>query len=63
MIIVTRGGVANWSFLASGSHEDHRGKRLQGVQSYPTLTRSLLSMADRLACLGETRVVMEATAD
>jgi transposase len=27
------------------------------------LTRSLLSMADRLACLGVTRVVMEATAD
>jgi len=43
--------------------EDHPGKRLQEVQAYPTLTRSLLSMADRLACLGVTRVVMEATAD
>jgi transposase len=43
--------------------EDHRGKRLQEVAAYPTLTRSLLSMADRLACLGVTRVVMEATAD
>jgi transposase len=44
-------------------HEDHRGRRLQEVAAYPTLTRSLLSMADRLACLGVTRVVMEATAD
>ena len=43
--------------------EDHRGKRLQEVKAYPTLTRSLLGMADRLACLGVTRVVMEATAD
>jgi transposase len=43
--------------------EDPPGKRLQEVQAYPTLTRSLLSMADRLACLGVTRVVMEATAD
>jgi hypothetical protein len=33
------------------------------VQAYPTLTRSLLHMADHLACLGVTRVVMEATAD
>jgi transposase len=44
-------------------HEDHRGKRLQEVAAYPTLTRSLLSMAGRLACLGVTGVVMEATAD
>jgi len=43
--------------------EDHPGRRLQEVQSYPTLTRSLLGMADRLARLGVTRVVMEATAD
>src|SRR6516225_10293443 len=43
--------------------EDHRGRRLQEVRAYPTLTRSLLGMADRLACLGVTRVVMEATAD
>jgi transposase len=43
--------------------EDHRGRRLQEVESYPTMTRALLCMADRLACLGVTRVVMEATSD
>jgi len=43
--------------------EDHPGRRLQEVAAYSTLTRSLLGMADRLACLGVTRVVMEATAD
>jgi transposase len=31
--------------------------------SYSTMTRSLLRMADRLAELGVTRVVMEATSD
>jgi hypothetical protein len=41
--------------------EDHRGKRLQEVSTYATMTRSLLGMSDRLACLGVTRVVMEAT--
>jgi transposase len=41
----------------------HRGKRLQEVAAYPTMTRSLLSMAGRLAGLGVTRVVMEATSD
>jgi transposase len=43
--------------------EDHRGKRLQEVATYSTMTRSLLSMSDHLACLGVTRVVMEATSD
>jgi len=43
--------------------EDHRGKRLQEVETYSAMTRSLLGMADRLACLGVTRVVMEATSD
>jgi transposase len=43
--------------------EDHPGRRLQEVAAYSTLTRSLLGMADRLACLGVTRVVMEATSD
>jgi len=43
--------------------EDHRGRRLQEVESYSTMTRSLLGMADRLACLGVRRVVMEATSD
>ena len=41
--------------------EDHPGKRIQEVQTHSTMTRSLLAMADRLACLGVTRVVMEAT--
>ena len=43
--------------------EDHPGKRMQEVQPYSTMTRSLLGMADRLACLGVRRVVMEATSD
>ena len=38
--------------------EERPGRRLQEVESYPTMTRSLLSMADRLACLGVTRVVI-----
>jgi transposase len=43
--------------------EDHPGRRLQEVQAYPTMTRSLLALADRLRSLGVTRVVMEATSD
>ena len=39
------------------------GKRLQEVRTYPTMTRSLLVLADRLRALGVTRVVMEATSD
>jgi transposase len=39
------------------------GKRLQEVVTYPTMTRSLLVLADRLGALGVTRVVMEATSD
>jgi hypothetical protein len=39
------------------------GKRLQEVQTYQTMTRSLGGMADRLRQLGVTRVVMEATSD
>jgi transposase len=39
------------------------GKRLQEIQTYATMTRSLLAMADRLGELGVTRVVMEATSD
>ena len=41
--------------------EEPAGRRLQEVQAYSTMTRSLLGMSDRLACLGVTRVVMEAT--
>jgi transposase len=42
---------------------DQPGKRLQEVRTYPTMTRSLLVLADRLRELGVTRVVMEATSD
>ncbi len=44
-------------------HEGKPGRRLQEVQTYSTMTRSLLGMADHLRCLGVTRVVMEATSD
>jgi transposase len=40
-----------------------RGKRAQEVRTYQTMTRWLLALADRLAELGVTRVVMEATSD
>jgi transposase len=40
-----------------------RSGRLQEVRTYQTMTRWLLVMADRLAELGVTRVVMEATSD
>jgi transposase len=43
--------------------EDRPGKRLQEVETYSTMTRPLLGMADHLRCLGVTRVVMEATSD
>jgi transposase len=43
--------------------EGRPGRRLQEVVAYPTMTGSLLRLADRLRCLGVTRVVMEATAD
>jgi transposase len=43
--------------------EGKRGRRLQEIKTYPTMTRSLLVLADRLAALGVTRVVMEATSD
>jgi transposase len=43
--------------------ERRPGRRLQEVEVYPTMTRSLLRLADRLRCLGVRRVVMEATSD
>jgi transposase len=43
--------------------EDRPGRRLQEVQTYATMTRPVLGLADRLRCLGVTRVVMEATSD
>lgn len=39
------------------------GRRMQEVDTYSTMTRSLLAMADHFRCLGVTRVVMEATSD
>jgi transposase len=39
------------------------GRRTQEVTTYSTMTRSLLRMVERLAELGVTRVVMEATSD
>jgi len=42
-------------------HEAKPGRRLQEVRPYSTMTRSLLVMADRLAQLGVSRVVLEAT--
>ena len=43
--------------------EDRPGRRLQEVEAYSTMTRSSLQLADRLRCLGVSRVVMEATSD
>ncbi|MDG4760400.1 IS110 family transposase [Micromonospora sp. WMMD710] len=43
--------------------ETKPGRRLQEVRTYPTMTRSLIGLAERLAALGVTRVVMEATSD
>jgi transposase len=43
--------------------QGNRGRRLQEVRTYQTMTRSLLVLADRLGELGVTRVVMEATSD
>jgi hypothetical protein len=43
--------------------DDQPGKRSQEVRTYPTMTRSLLVLADRLGELGVTRVVLEATSD
>ena len=43
--------------------EGRRGRRLQEVEMYSTMTRSLLGLSDRLRSLGVTRVVMEATSD
>jgi transposase len=39
------------------------GRRRQEVSTYSTMTRSLLTMVDRLRELGVTRVVMESTSD
>jgi hypothetical protein len=44
-------------------HPDRPGRRAQEINTYSTMTRSLLGLATRLAELGVTRVVMEATSD
>jgi transposase len=56
-------GKAELMCCARVPDEDHPGRRLQEVQAYPTMTRPVLGLADHLACLGVTRVVMEATSD
>ena len=56
-------GKAELTCCVRVPNEDRPGRRLQEVKTYSTMTRSLLGMADRLACLGVTRVVMEATSD
>jgi transposase len=43
--------------------EGKPGRRLQEVDTYSTMTRSLMGMVQRLRDLGVTRVVMEATSD
>jgi hypothetical protein len=40
---------------------DHPGSRLQEVQAYPAMTRSVLGLADDLGRLGVTRVAMAVT--
>jgi hypothetical protein len=54
-------GKAELTCCVRVPHEDRPGRRLQEVGTYSTMTRSLLRLADRLRCLGVTRVVMEAT--
>jgi hypothetical protein len=44
-------------------HQDKPRRRLQEVETYSTMTSSLLAMSDHLRCLGVSRVVMEATSD
>jgi transposase len=43
--------------------EGKPGRRCQEVETYSTMTGSLLAMSDHLRCLGVNRVVMEATSD
>jgi transposase len=56
-------GKAELVCCARVPDEFRPGRRLQEVETYSTMTRSLLVMADRLRQLGVTRVVMEATSD
>jgi transposase len=54
-------GKAELVCCARVPDEDHPGERLQEVETYSAMTHALLGMSDHLACLGVTRVVMEAT--
>ncbi|WP_343898624.1 IS110 family transposase, partial [Micromonospora gifhornensis] len=56
-------GKASLVCCARVPDETKPGRRLQEVRTYPTMTRSLIGLAERLAALGVTRVVMEATSD
>jgi transposase len=56
-------GKAELTCCVRVSGQGKRARRLQAVTTHPTMTRSLLELADRLAGLGVTRVVMEATSD
>jgi transposase len=56
-------GKAELACCVRVPYEGRRGRRLQEVRAYSTMTGSLLGLADRLRCLGVTRVVMEATSD
>jgi transposase len=47
-------GKAELMCCARVPDEDRPGRRLQEVVPYSTMTRSLLGMADHLACLGVT---------
>jgi len=56
-------GKAELVCCARVPYEGRPGRRCQDVETYSTMTRSLLGMSDHLRCLGVTRVVMEATSD
>jgi hypothetical protein len=56
-------GKAEVSCCVRVPDPERPGGRLQEVVTYSTMTRSLLGLCDRLAGLGVTRVLMEATGD
>jgi transposase len=56
-------GKAELVYSVRVPHEDKPGRRLQEVETYSTMTSSVLAMSDHLRCLGVSRVVMEATSD
>ena len=56
-------GKAELTCCARVPDQDRPGRRLHEVTTWPTMTRSLLALAARLAELRVSRVVMEATSD